>query len=1097
MNQPNLQADLEARHRIRSGLYRTLFVEAGAGTGKTAVLVDRYLALVLAGGDVERIVAITFTERAAAELKDRVRLELETRLNGDETTPAQHQHIEAALATLDRAPISTIHAFCQAVLRSFAVRAGIDPAFEIEETVVADRRFEESWRAYLDALGSDATAEAAIGRLLDLGLRSGDLQTLAKSLWQAGDLADQLRETPLTAPPPEWPDFSMLREELRSIGMPHVPENDRLRSRIEETIAHLDDLMENQTEQESHLASIVPTLNPKTGGLGNKPNWKGSTDLKQARETTSQVLEALIELLAGLRSHALSQALPYVVQFVTGERQARNREGRLVFDDLILGVRDVLRDDASARLALQRRYDTVLLDEFQDTDPLQAEIALAFAGVVDDGTPRPGSLFLVGDPKQSIYRFRRADMSIYARVGDQIEAANGELIELSLNRRSQTGVIEWVNTVFQKVIGPGLDLTVQPPYKPLHAVRDDTLHGPSVAWFGHAVEGTPAGRIRDMEARHLAAYCHAVVADGWQVAPRGEPARPARYGDIAVLLPARTVLQTLERALSAAGVPYRVEGGSLVYATQEVRDVINCLTAIDDPADDVAVVAALRSAAYACSDVELLRFRSGGGSFNYLAPGLDGVEGRVANGLRDLRQWHGRRAGMDLAALVERYIAERRLVEIGLLDSGHRNAFRRARFLVEQARSFESAGRESLRAFIEWLEHRAGDAILDSEAAGLDDDEDAVRILTVHASKGLEFPIVFLTGLGVGPPYTSFVFGQTRRDGRAAVSIGTLSRNNRFTLGSYDEVREQEERHADAERARLLYVAATRARDHLVLSLFHKEGTDNCPAFRLLQAGAREASQPMPPIDLSPSTQNHPFRGIEIDLPDADEASFTAARAALVQTARTQRHISATGLMSIDDAARGFEVKDEREDDTEPWSRGRAGTHLGRAVHAALQTLPWNADDATIEAVARAQAVAEAVPDRAEEAASLIRYALGSEVAQRARTARRALREVPFALTNDGTLLEGYADLIIEAEDGSIEVVDWKTDHVAPTAVPDRLAHYALQAGIYVLGLETATGRKVTRVTYVFVSAGVAASPGEPAALATMASQRLQALQPV
>ncbi len=546
---------------------------------------------------------------------------------------------------------------------------------------------------------------------------------------------------------------------------------------------------------------------------------------------------------------------------MTREARLRREEGRLIFDDLILGVRDVLRTQPDARYELRQRYDTILIDEFQDTDPLQAEIALAFAAESDASQPDSGRLFLVGDPKQSIYRFRRADMAIYAATKDGIEASGGETIDLALNRRSQPGVLEWVNAVFEHVIGPGLVLEVQPPYKPLYPHRDDALEGPTVAWFGHMVSEATATQVRLLEAQHIAAHCRSVVERGWTVAERDGTVRPAKYGDIAVLLPARTILQPLERALASEGIPYRVEGGSLVYATQEVRDLLNCLTAIDDPSDDVAVVAALRSPAYACSDVEIARHKLGGGSFNYLSPALDAIEGLVADGLRSLRAWHLRRAGLSLAALVERFVADRRIVEIGLLDSGNRNAFRRARFLVEQARQFESAGPESLRSFLEWLERRAGDAILDSEGASLDDDEDAVRVLTVHAAKGLEFPIVFLAGLGAPPVNTTPVFGHDRNDGRIAVTIGAVTRSAQFKLGPVDAVNAHEKAHADAERARLLYVAATRARDHLVVSLFHQERTRECAAIRLIQAGAQDHAEPMPPSAISQPRHAQPFEG--------------------------------------------------------------------------------------------------------------------------------------------------------------------------------------------------------------------------------------------
>jgi ATP-dependent helicase/nuclease subunit A len=286
----------------------------------------------------------------------------------------------------------------------------------------------------------------------------------------------------------------------------------------------------------------------------------------------------------------------------------------------------------------------------------------------------------------------------------------------------------------------------------------------------------------------------------------------------------------------------------------------------------------------------------------------------------------------------------------------------------------------------------------------------------------------------------------------------------------------------------LLYVAATRARDHLIVSLFHQERTRECAAIRLIGAGAKDHAEPMPVVTLSRPTQARPFENLRTDLAGWDEATFDGERAELVTGARTQRYTSATALGRVD------EDKQEQEDDTEPWSRGRAGTHLGRAVHAALQTLAWDAGDAAIVAVATAQTVAEAVPHLADEAAQLIRVALQSGAAQRARAAKRALREVPFALRRDNTILEGYVDLLIEAEDGSLEVVDWKTDHVPADAVEARLRDYELQAGVYVLGIEEATGRSVSRVTYVFVSAGrEVAMPQEPAVLKAAAVARLDA----
>ncbi len=564
--------------------------------------------------------------------------------------------------------------------------------------------------------------------------------------------------------------------------------------------------------------------------------------------------------------------------------------------------------------------------------------------------------------------------------------------------------MDWVNGVFGRLIGGGDNPAFQPPYRDIGPDRSSNLSGPGVGWFGGPLD-QPARDVRRLEALAVAARVRDAIERGWEVQERASgDVRRAAFQDIAILVPTRAILLPLERALADMGVPYRVEGGSLVYGTQEVRDVINCLTAIDDAADEVAVVAALRSPAYACSDVELAEFKLDGGRFDYLHSSLDQRQGRVPDALRSLLHFHQSRHSHSLASLVDRFLVDRALAEIGILDQGSRNSFRRARFLVEQARTFEAAGPESLRAFVSWLERRAGRAVLDNEGAGLDDDEDAVRVLTVHAAKGLEFPIVFLAGLGASPANDRRVFGMDRASGEIAVSLGAQSRGAQFTLGPVERINNQETEHLRAERARLLYVAATRARDHLVLSLYHRQSARDSAAARLIEAGARERSVELAVEPPAAAARADSLSSLVVDDAGPPE-EFDARREALVQGATTRRYESATSLIAR-----------ERTDETEPWARGRGGTNVGRAVHAALQSVAWDASEAEIEGFARAQAVAEAIPERAAEVATLVRRALAGQAAARARGARRALREVPFAMPLDGVLVEGFIDLVIDGD---------------------------------------------------------------------------------
>ena len=726
----------------------------------------------------------------------------------------------------------------------------------------------------------------------------------------------------------------------------------------------------------------------------------------------------------------------------------------------------------------------------QDVERLRAHGFGSTAGVFtrldpDTGQPEPGRLFLVGDPKQSIYRFRKADMAVYSRTLEAITVRGVPPLALATNKRSRRVILDWVNAVFERVMGREGVPGVQPAYRAIYPERAPALAGPGAAWMGGEVGGT-AREIRQMDARDVAGQCRAVLAERWQVQDRNQTVRAARYGDIAILIPTRAILPPLERALAESGVPYRVEGGSLIYRTQEVRDLLNCLTAIDDPADEVAVVGALRSPAFACSDVDLMEHRASGGRFNYLGPRLEERQGPTAEGLRALAAYHRERHATSLAALIERFVAERGLIETGILDQGDRNSFRRMRFVIEQARAFEAGGPESLRAFVHWMEHRAGQAILDNEGAGVDDDEDAVRVLTIHGAKGLEFPIVFLAGLAAAARPQTPVYSADYGTNEVAVSIGAKTRYSNFELGDVAGLSHIEGEHAEAEFARLLYVGATRARDHLVVSLYHSTRGGKCAARRLIEAGAGELAAQLPAPAAAGGERPRPFADLSVEPPDVQtEQELAAQREALVSAALTIKYTSATALG-------GFK-KDEASDESEPWKRGRGGTDLGRAVHAAIQSLPLDADDALIEAFSRAQAVAEAIPHRARDVARLVRWTLRESAAmERARSAARALREVPFAMALDGQVLEGFVDLLTETPDG-IEIVDWKTDQIPAERVRERLRDYELQAGLYVLGIEAATGRTVSAVTYVFASARVEVSPGDPAALREAARSRLLA----
>lgn len=1044
-----------ARRPIVERLDDNLFVEAGAGTGKTRALVDRVIALIEAGRDIEEIVVITFTEKAAAELRDRVRHELEKRPGAAAA---------AAVERLETAPISTIHSFCVRVLREFGAVAGVDPGFEVADEIEHELRFVESYRAFVEG-----PASPAISRLLALGMWPAQVRQLAASFVAAP--GDSRASIPAASVPPSWPNLVERPDALTDLLRGVLDPSDRLIPPVRALVAILRELRAADiADRDAALAEFATEVGGLSFGSGRKENWPGT--IESVRRAAREIQAALLGYLKAQREEALRGAIPAFAELAADEDRRRQAEGRLSYDDLIRHTRDLLVGSPGARRAVRERFRTVLIDEFQDTDPMQAEIVLAFAED-EAGGLEPGRLFVVGDPKQSIYRFRRADMESYAAVRRRMVTDGAAEVTLSENRRSTVDVIEPVNAAFGLLIGGGQE-GIQPAYRPITPRRRPGLRGPGVSSVGGPVDGTAAA-ARLTEAADIADRILEAVAGGWEVQDRvGDTfvTRVARPRDIAVLMPARTGLTALERALERRAIPYRVEGGTLLFRTQELRDITNALTAIDDPSDSVAVVGALRSVLFACSDADLAAYVSATGRIDYLRIPPD-ASGPVAAALAVLRDYHLSRHEGSLAALVGRFVRERGLAEVDLLDTGSRNGFRRGRYLVEQARAFEAREPRSLRAFVEWLRRRAAAAVVDEEGTALDDDEDAVRVLTIHGAKGLEFPIVFLVGLG-GSPRADLPVLHKAHDGLMVVGVGPKSTAARFELGDGQAAAERELAHVEAERRRLLYVAATRARDHLIVSLYrgNRQGAGSSAA---LMEAALDA--PSLPALGQPAALTRTARPVA----RSDDAPASLARRTHVVEQARRRLTSATAL--------GREQQEEEP--IEPWTRGRARTRVGRAVHAAIQSLPWEAEAALIESAARAQAVAEAVPDRWREVAELTRAALNSAAAGRARGASRALREVPFAVEIGGGLVEGFIDLVIESA-GGIEVVDWKTDAVRPDEVLGRLEDYRLQAGLYALALETVTGKRPARITYVFAGAGVEESPGEPGELIEYARARLE-----
>ena len=1094
--------DAAARALASGALDRSLLVEAGAGTGKTTLIVERIAALVESGVPIGKIVAITFTEKAAGELKLRVRHELEKR-----STP----HARRALADLEQASISTIHAWCSRLLREYPVEAGVDPLYRVLDEPGREALFTRVWESWVGrALSGDEPVplEELPGRTPDWWLRN--LSALGRFLVQ------QRHRLPAALPVAHGAD--PLPELERALA--RVPE---LRRAADEWCRKPDDRMalairDIESAAEAFLAAtparrriqvLGPTpLKDSYEKVGAKTNWKAPVDdpLGTVRALAATIAGAWHGARAALEHEIAAGVARWLSEsFLPAYEAEKRRQGALDFDDLLVLARDLLRRHPAVRRRVRRGIRQLILDEFQDTDPVQCEAAflLTAADEREDwkkATPAPGALFLVGDPKQSIYAFRGADIRTYLAARERL-AADGSVVEISTNFRSRRGVLEWVNAAFDSLIRESGH--IQPPYRPL-----DAWHEGDAAGSGVHVLRAPADAAwetveesREAEARAVAALLRDRVLGNWVVRDRRSGTeRAAAWGDMVVLLRNRvSSLPAFERAFRAADVPYVVVGGRALWERLEVRALAALCAAVENPFDGVSVVAALKSPFFGASDAELLLWKHRHGGFFANREDEDGVVGRA---LAMIRGWHRERLEIPPERLLQRMLAETGAVaSFGLKPDGAQRVANLLRLVDASRGAGDAFGIEgappSFRAWVRWLEERVRSLREEAEGAVLEEEGDAVRVLTMHAAKGLEFPIVVLGDLAAREPPAE-PFHADPRTGRLAFRLG--SKEVGLTTEGFDDAKTAHEERTKAEDLRLLYVAATRARDALVLPLFaSRRGRGGFygaltaafqdlldPAKPSLPAGeggpAHAVDDELVPIAGVPPVFRVPASDLEAALDATPEASGARAadggdtdpdpdarahEARIVARRHPRAVAPVTRLVHPDDGSPG-----RRSQEAHTWTAAEAAA-LGTSVHRALEIMDLDDADGAARAAsaeARAAGLSSAL---AERASALARAALALPALDRARRSPRRLREWPFALRGDGAspwIVEGVVDLAW-VEDGGLVVLDYKTDAVTTGAEIDAAAaHHRPQLLAYAWALGRVTNLPVHEIVLAFLA---------------------------
>ena len=1078
-------SDRAARERIASELASNLGVEAGAGTGKTTVLVDRVTNLLASGAaTVDDLVVITFTEKAAAELSTRVRDALEERAASSDG--AELERVLIAARDLYRCHVETIHSFAAALLRERPVEARLDPLFEVVDGLAGSLAFDAAYEAFQDELLSSPTPE--LDRALRRGLGLDEIR-------EASELIHEYRYLrPLDLPPHDdgeldghLAEFRGIADRLRALMSECAPGEDRGLEIAEGIMDWVDQLEALETEAEQEFMLLYRDRADTNLGAGLKANWgERKADLKALQQEYRDAHDTARD---GLRTDALLSLLPRIEGFVDDYERRRRGDGEADFDDLLFWSAELLRTNGPARVYFRRRYRVVLIDEFQDTDPVQAELALLLTSDQEPNgdwrklLPAAGRLTVVGDPKQSIYRFRRADIAVYDQV--RTNALRGAHAQISTNFRSNPQMLAALNAVFDTVFEP--QPGVQPANVPLTAppAADEAKRPPIVLAVGEPEAKSKADDLRREEARTIAALLHAAHEEQWEIRDRrhADRWRPCRWGDMAILMPARTGIERYEDALADAGIPYRHEGSRDFYQRQEVRDLIWVLAAIDDPTDRLALVGALRSSAFAINDEDLVRHRAATGSLSYRST-AQGPSAALNEALAELARAHRMRTRFSLSETVRRVVEHTRLVEFALTRTDGDQGAANLLAIIDQARLFAAAGGGGLRPFIRHLRDSVEQDEIEIEATVAEETDDVVRIMTVHGAKGLEYPIVALANLGAR--HTSHAEPVPREDERFLhfrVGAESAGRHGHFKTPGYDDAWEQEKQYIEAERLRLLYVATTRAREYLIVP---------CVAGILGAAGL------LNPLVLNLPRDTKLVR--RVDIADLDVPSVAAIEPAAVtedEIARgvAERYAWLTALEQLKRAAatpRKIEIASSRERPRGPLAAEVATFDaalligdgppipVGDAVHMVMErvTLP---DAHDLEQIADDVCKEGAITSDTADVISMCRACLDSPSVRHAIELGSWWREVPFMIDHASagetaeraSLTNGRVDLVFRDGD-ELVVVDYKTDKEVTKETAEKHArkHHAGQSEVYAQGLSTAAGLKVREVAFVYCKAG-------------------------
>jgi len=1086
---PKELIDRKAREKIIREINRNILVEASAGSGKTSSLIHRMAALIKSRKfKVDEIAAITFTRKAAIELKERFQQAIEDSFRETEDEK-EKDYLREALSNLEQCYLGTIHSFCARLLRERPIEAGLDPEFteldDLDDTLLK----EEAWERYM--LNLKIEESPSLIHLEELGIKASELADCYKTICTYPEVKPAFQASPK-------PNLKEAIKEIISFSdeaNQYIPDEEPKMGydKLQEAVLSVRRMkgFYDYIKEDYNKIKLLENFSKSEKVTLNR--WTSKEKAKEYRDSlVLELQEKVIDpTLKQWREYCYADTIKFVLPAVEYYHELRQRVSMLNFQDLLLKTSCLLRDYPEVRQYFQQKYKCLLVDEFQDTDPIQAEIIFYLSGrdVYEKNwqklIPRPGSLFVVGDPQQSIYRFRRADIAIYNLVRELIEKSGGEVLKFQANFRSLHSIGSYLNPIFEELFSSGQG-KFQAVYSPMQTVwEDNPQYLSGVKQLIVSKESNKNNTIRQ-DAQSIARIIRDMVDKRFKLVRTEEEIKAgastsATYKDFMILLRYRSRMDIYARTLAEYGIPFTVSGYASLNESQQIKELLKLFRLMRDIENQVLIVAILRGIFFGFSDDDLYQFKKAGGEFDFYEKIPEKLKLKLKEDLERafyrLRQFHLWTQNLPPVTAMEKIIIDSGLLSHSSLEGYNLNKCGELYFILEKLRKAEAGEVIGFASMVDQLE-KVLEAGVEEELDILTE-ENTVRIMNLHKAKGLESPVVFLA-----IPYNPTTHEPTyyiERTGQEPYGHFLVYRSNAYNKGkgkrlaqpkNWENYCQLEVSYNKAEDIRLLYVAATRAKNLLVVSSLNHESNKSNPWLPLLKNIKEEMNITVPGVKL-----------LKAEVKEKEEKSlFDGYKGIQKECGQWMKDLSKNSYYE----KKPTDFKDkEKHRKIETIDVG--GTAWGSAVHRIFDYLIKEDPDEQLLSLHEEGALEKQGISlkRKEELVEIIRKFKKSDLYQRLKKAELKYSEVPFTINigpahplyselveqnSRPVILSGTIDLVFKEADGWV-VVDYKTDRPKNEKdYPKLIEVYQKQIDIYSQVWQEITGEQVKQSSIYFVN---------------------------